>query len=121
VSALFRYEGAHNAGRLYGTHVLGGAHGASDAMFFELTPATEADMVFCKAQRPEWFAQACAKEPPHEPLCTAAREAIRIADSYLPRAPMKRRKALATEIVNTINRCEAELAEDIMRRVKGVQ
>jgi hypothetical protein len=46
---------------------------------------------------------------------TAAQEAIRIAESYLPRASIKRQKALAMEIVDAINICEAELTEEITR------
>lgn len=55
VSALFRYEGHVNAGRLYGTHVLGGAIGASDQTFFDLQPASAEDVEFCKSKRPDWF------------------------------------------------------------------
>lgn len=116
VSALFRYEGTHNAGRLYGSHVLGGAHGASDALFFDLRPASPEDILYCKLQRPEWFASPADRPLRHEPMNTAAREAVRIADAYLPRAPMKRRQALAKEIVTAISKCEAELADDILRR-----
>ncbi len=46
-----------------------------------------------------------------------AREAVRIADLYLPWAPMKKRKALALEIVNAINLCNREFGNEIMRRV----
>jgi hypothetical protein len=56
VSALFRYDGTHNAGRLYGSHVLGGVHGASDLNFFDLQPASAEDIEFCRNTRPEWFA-----------------------------------------------------------------
>lgn len=56
VSALFRFEGTVNCGRLYGTHVLGGAHGAADRLFFDLRAADEADLAFCRTHRPEWFA-----------------------------------------------------------------
>lgn len=123
ISALFRYEGTHNQGRLYGTHVMGGAHSASDAYFFDLCPASHSDLEFCKARHPDWFAadenrQSPAEAVSHEPLCLAAREAIRIADTFLPRAPMKRRKALALEIVNAISACERELTQEIQHHVK---
>jgi hypothetical protein len=62
--------------------------------------------------------QSPAEAVSHEPLYLAAREAIRIADTYLPRAPMKRRKALALEIVNAINACERELTQEIQRHLK---
>jgi hypothetical protein len=55
ISALFRYEGTHNQHMLYGSHVMGGVHGSSDQMFFDLQPASAEDIEFCKAQRPEWF------------------------------------------------------------------
>ncbi len=63
VSALFRYNGTHNQGRLYGTHVLGGSHGAADLIFTELQPASAGDIEFCRQHRPEWFAPAAAGEP----------------------------------------------------------
>jgi hypothetical protein len=56
VSALFRWDGFHNQGMLYGTHVMGGAHGASDQMFFDLQPASPEDIEFCKGRHPDWFA-----------------------------------------------------------------
>jgi hypothetical protein len=40
---------------LYGTHVMGGAHGASDQMFFDLQPASPEDIEFCKGRHPDWF------------------------------------------------------------------
>jgi hypothetical protein len=52
-------------------------------------------------------------------LTTAAQEAIRIAEEFLPRASLKRQQALAMAIVNAINLCEAELGEDIVRRLKS--
>lgn len=55
VSALFRYDGTHNAGRLYGSHVLGGVHGAADDTFFALQPASAEDIEFCRQKRPDWF------------------------------------------------------------------
>lgn len=55
-----------------------------------------------------------------EQMGTAATEAIRIAETLLPNASHKRQKALAMEIVNAINLCEAELTEDIMRKLKGL-
>jgi hypothetical protein len=51
----------------------------------------------------------------NEMIDTAAQEAIRIAEFYLPRASIKRQKALAMEIVEAINLCEAELAEKIAK------
>ncbi|HZR75676.1 hypothetical protein [Bradyrhizobium sp.] len=53
-----------------------------------------------------------------EIMGTAAQEAIRIADTYLPRAPLKRRMALAKEIVAAIELCETELSHDIARRLE---
>jgi hypothetical protein len=55
VSALFRYDGTHNFDRLYGSHVLGGAHSAGDKMFVRLQPASAEDLAFCRELRPEWF------------------------------------------------------------------
>lgn len=46
---------------------------------------------------------------------TAATEAIRIAETYLPNASWKRQKALAQEIVAAINLCEWELSREIAR------
>lgn len=51
-----------------------------------------------------------------EPLTTAAREAIRIAETYLP-DDLRRQADLAKEIVAAINLCEAELGEAIVRRI----
>lgn len=51
-----------------------------------------------------------------EPISTAAREAIRIAETFVP-LDLVRQKALAMEIVNLINRCEAELVAEIQRRI----
>ena len=50
-----------------------------------------------------------------EIMGTAATEAIRIAEAYLPRASQKRQKALAMEIVDAINLCESELTDTIAR------
>ena len=50
-------------------------------------------------------------------MTTAATEAIRIAEKWLPKASLKRQKELAMEIVEAINLCEAELGEDIARRL----
>jgi hypothetical protein len=50
-------------------------------------------------------------------LSTAAREAIRISEAYLPHASNEQKKALSMEIVNAINLCEAELARDITGRL----
>ena len=46
---------------------------------------------------------------------TAAQEAIRIAESYLPKASMKRKMALALEIAAAIDLCESELRQEIAR------
>lgn len=46
---------------------------------------------------------------------TGAQEAIRIAETYLPRASIKRKMALAHEISDAISLCEKELSEDIAR------
>lgn len=51
-------------------------------------------------------------------MTTAATEAIRIAETYLPRAGWKRQKELAMEIVAAIELCEAELGDDITKRLK---
>ena len=61
VSALFRYDGVRNGDRIYGSHVLGGVHSASDHNFFKLQPASTEDIEFCRNTRPEWFD---AAEPP---------------------------------------------------------
>ena len=66
VSALFRYEGPVNVGRLYGTHVLGGAIGASDQTFFDLQPASAEDIAFCKDKRPDWFPADDTRQSPTE-------------------------------------------------------
>lgn len=50
-------------------------------------------------------------------MTTAATEAIRIAETYLPKAGWRRQKALAQEIVKAIELCEAELADDITKRL----
>ncbi len=54
-------------------------------------------------------------------MTTAAREAIRIADTYLAGEPFERRRALAREIVDAINLCEVELGEVIIRRIKAAE
>lgn len=46
---------------------------------------------------------------------TAAQEAIRLAEAYLPRASIKRKMALATEIADAISLCEAEMSDKIAR------
>lgn len=61
VSALFRYSGTNNCDRLYGDHVLGGAHSACDMIFTRLEAASEADLAFCRERRPEWFAAQMVK------------------------------------------------------------
>ena len=45
---------------------------------------------------------------------TAAREAIRIADKYLPKGSIEQRKALALEIVDAISLCEREMCDVIL-------
>lgn len=71
ISALFRYEGPVNVGRLYGTHVLGGAIGASDQTFFDLQPASAEDIEFCKGKQPGWFP---ADETRQSPTKTVSHE-----------------------------------------------
>lgn len=53
-----------------------------------------------------------------EQMTTGAREAIRIAEMVFP-ADMIRQKGLAKEIIGAINLCEAELAEEIIQRLKA--
>lgn len=48
---------------------------------------------------------------------TGAREAVRIADKYLPFAGIEKRKSLAHEIVNAINLCNREFGNEIVRRI----
>lgn len=50
-------------------------------------------------------------------MSTGAAEAIRIAEKYLPKAPLEQQKALALEIVDAIGLCEAEFTEEITRRL----
>jgi hypothetical protein len=83
VSALFRYDGTHNCDRLYGEHVLGGAQGAADTMFFDLRPANLEDLAFCRAKRPDWFAQTAAEmldALKQEPRSSAAPAEVSIAE-----------------------------------------
>ncbi len=49
-----------------------------------------------------------------------AREAIRIAQAFIP-DDLERQRALATEIVGAINLCQADLAHDIMRKARATQ
>jgi hypothetical protein len=51
---------------------------------------------------------------------TATTEAIRIAETFLPRATPKRKKVLAMEILKAIELCEAELSQDIARRIEAL-
>jgi len=51
-------------------------------------------------------------------VTTAATEAIRIAEKWLPGAPWRHQKELAQEIVAAIELCEVELGEEIIRRMK---
>jgi len=53
-----------------------------------------------------------------EIMGTAAQEAIRIAETYLPKASVKRKMALAKEIVAAIELCETELSRDIARNLE---
>lgn len=50
-----------------------------------------------------------------EIMGTAATEAIRIAETYLPRASLKRQMELAKEIADAIRLCETELSNEIAR------
>lgn len=56
-----------------------------------------------------------------ELMGTAAQEAIRIADKYLPNAHPQQRMFLAKEIIAAINLCELELGDAIMRAMKSVK
>ncbi len=49
---------------------------------------------------------------------TAAKEAIRIAETYLPDAGWRRQKELASEIIAAISLCENELGDEIIMRMK---
>lgn len=51
---------------------------------------------------------------------TAATEAIRIAETYLPKASLKRRMALAREIGDAITICEIELSQEIGRDLEAL-
>jgi hypothetical protein len=51
-------------------------------------------------------------------MTTAATEAIRIAEKWLPNSTWKKQKELALEIVAAIELCEAELGDDISRRLR---
>lgn len=46
---------------------------------------------------------------------TAAQEAIRIAETYLPKASVERKMALAHEIAAAIDLCETEARQQIAR------
>jgi hypothetical protein len=46
---------------------------------------------------------------------TAATEAIRISETFLPRASRKRQQELALEIADAISLCEAELTDKITK------
>lgn len=52
-------------------------------------------------------------------MSTAAQEAVRIAEAYLPKASVKRKMALAHEIAAAIELCEAELTQDIARDLES--
>lgn len=66
--------------------------------------------------RCEGFCKPTEKDTADPSLTTSARLAIRIAETYLPDSPSQ--KDLATDIVNAINLCEAELGEDIIRQMR---
>jgi hypothetical protein len=51
-------------------------------------------------------------------MTTGAREAIRIAEETFP-TDMRRQEALAKKIINAINICESEMAEEIIQRVRA--
>lgn len=51
-------------------------------------------------------------------MTAAATEAIRIAETFFPN-DLSRQQDLAREIVAAINSCEADLAHEIIQRVKG--
>jgi hypothetical protein len=53
-----------------------------------------------------------------EQMTTGAREAIRIAESIFP-TDLTRQRDLAREIIGAINLCEAEFAQEIMRRMRS--
>jgi hypothetical protein len=57
---------------------------------------------------------------PEQIMGTAATEAIRIAETYLPRASQKRQKALALEIADAISLCETELRHEIARNLTAL-
>lgn len=52
-----------------------------------------------------------------EQMTVEATEAIRIAKDFFPN-DLLRQRDLAREIVKAINLCEADLAQDIIRRMK---
>lgn len=49
---------------------------------------------------------------------TAATEAIRIAEKYLPNGPRERQKELAMEIGDAIGLCEAELTDLLTKKLE---
>jgi hypothetical protein len=53
-----------------------------------------------------------------EHMTAAATEAIRIAETFFPN-DFSRQRDLAREIAAAINSCEADLAQEIIRRVQG--
>lgn len=55
-----------------------------------------------------------------ELMSTAAQEAIRIADKYLPNAHPQQRMFLAKEIIAAISLCERELGDEIIRRSRAI-
>jgi ATP-dependent protease Clp ATPase subunit len=53
-------------------------------------------------------------------MTTAATEAIRIAQKYLPRASLKRQMELAKEIADATSLCEAEFVEELGRDLENL-
>ena len=52
---------------------------------------------------------------------TAATEAIRIAEKWLPGAPWRHQKELAEDIVAAISLCEAELGAELGVKLKALK
>ena len=51
-------------------------------------------------------------------MSTAATEAIRIAEKWLPNEPLEKQKELALEIADAIALSEAEYTDEITRRLE---
>lgn len=54
----------------------------------------------------------------NEKLTLGASEAIRIAAAFFP-VQLERQRDLAREIIQAINRCEADMASELIRRLKA--